>query len=135
MPFKHFILSLAVAITFAGGAAAQNTETDSLKRALDTSRINTSRVHILESLSYAYLSAYPDSALQYANTGLQVAKEIDYPRGIAMCTNALSNIYCQTGDYPRALELYLQALQMKERAKDQTNISVYYFNISTVYTE
>ena len=135
MPFKHYILSLAVAIIFAGGAAAQNTETDSLKRALDTSRINTSRVHILESLSYAYLSAYPDSALQYAVTGLQVAKEIDYPRGIAMCTNALGNIYCQTGDYPRALELYLQALQMKEQAKDQTNISVYYFNISTVYTE
>jgi signal transduction histidine kinase len=115
---------------------SQNTEADSLKKLLKTLVDGPERVLVLEGLSYAYVSAYPDTALQYAMQGLQLAQKINDLRGEAYCTNALGNVYFGVGDYPKALEMYLQSLQMKERLKNQEQaIAVTYFNIANVYTE
>lgn len=114
----------------------QNIEADSLKQALATSPESPERVLILEGLSYAYVSAFPDTALQYAMEGLQLAQKIDDARGEAYCTNALGNVYFGVGDYPKALEMYLESLKMKEAIKDKEHaIGVTYFNIANVYTE
>jgi len=117
-------------------ASAQNTETDSLKRLLPTTPESPARVLLLENLSYAYVSAFPDTALIYALEGLELAQKIKDKRGEAYCTNALGNVYFGVGDYPMALEMYLKSLQMKENMKDQEGaIAVTYFNIVNVYTE
>jgi two-component system, NtrC family, sensor kinase len=114
----------------------QNTETDSLKKVMDTATEGPGRVLTLEGLSYAYVSAYPDTALQYALAGLELAQKINYPIGEAYCTNALGNVYFSIGDYPKALEMYLQSLKMKEGLKNQQQaIAVTYFDIANVYTE
>ena len=114
----------------------QNTETDSLKKLLATTSESPQRVLILEGLSYAYVSAFPDTALQYALEGLQLAQKINDSVGEAYCTNTLGMVYFGVGDYPKALEMYLQSLKMKERLKNQEHaIAVTYFNIANVYTE
>jgi tetratricopeptide (TPR) repeat protein len=89
----------------------QSAETDSLKRLLAITMADTSRVLLLEDLSFAYQYSYPDTALHYALQGLQLAQKINYPRGEGYCINALGNVYLDIGNYPRALEMYLQALQ------------------------
>ena len=71
---------------------AQNTETDSLKRQLIVTKDEKKRVYILEGLSYAFLSSYPDTALHYALEGLRLAQKIDFLKGEAICTNALGNV-------------------------------------------
>ena len=115
---------------------AQNTEADSLKKLLKTLGEVPERVLVLEGLSYAYVSAYPDTALLYAMQGLQLAQKIGDRRGEAYCTNALGNVYFSVGDYPKALEMYLQSIRMKEQLKGQSHaIAVTYFNIANVYTE
>ena len=83
-------------------------ETDSLKRQLAVEKEDQKRVDILESLSYAYLSSYPDTSLQYAVQGLEVSEKINFLRGKAICTNALGNVYFHKGDNAKALEMYLQ---------------------------
>jgi two-component system NtrC family sensor kinase len=115
---------------------AQNTETDSLKKLLTTLSEGPERVQVLEGLSYAYLSAYPDTAMQYAIQGLQLAQKINDRIGESYCINALGNVYFGVGDYPKALEMYLQSLKIKEGLKNQQQaLSVTYFNIANVYTE
>jgi tetratricopeptide (TPR) repeat protein len=114
---------------------AQNVETDSLKKELAVENQDEKRVYILESLSYAYLSSSPDTALQYALQGLQLAQNIEFLKGEAICTNAIGNVYFQTGDNAKALEMYLHYLKMKEDLKELDNLSVAYFNIAGAYTE
>ena len=114
---------------------AQNVETDSLKKALSGTNDEFKRVKILESLSYAYLASYPDTALQYALQGLDLAREINSAKGEAICTNALGNVYFHTGDNVKALEMYLKYLRMKENLKDNANLSVAFYNIASAYTE
>src|SRR5580765_7453333 len=116
-------------------AGAQNVEADSLKKALVVETKDEERVNILESLSYAYLSSYPDTALQYALRGLQLAQDVKFLKGEAICINAIGNVYFHTGDNAKALEMYLRYLEMKEDLKDFNNLSVAYFNIASAYTE
>jgi two-component system, NtrC family, sensor kinase len=127
-----FLLLLYSTATLHG----QNTETDSLKRLLTITADSPKRVLILEGISYAYLSSYPDTSLLYALQGLQLAQKINDPIGEAYCINALGNVYFGVGDYPKALEMYLKSLEMKERLKNQERaIGVTYFNIANVYVE
>jgi two-component system, NtrC family, sensor kinase len=113
---------------------AQNVETDSLKKVLDTTRSELKRIYILEGLSYAYLSSSPDSSLYYASEGLALAIKNNDVQGQSFCTTALGNVYFGVGDYPKALEMYLKALHMKEGLKNQ-RFAVIYFNLANIYTE
>ncbi len=116
-------------------AKAQSTETDSLKKALAFEIKDEKRVFILENLSYTYLSSSPDTALQYAMQGLQLAQNIKFLKGEAICINAIGNVYFHIGDNAKALEMYLRYLEIKESMKDFNNLSIAYFNIAGAYTE
>jgi len=127
---------LFVVVLYCGASvSAQNVETDSLKRELAIEKNDQKRVYVLEGLSYAYLSSYPDTALQYALQGLQLAKNIKFLKGEATCTDAIGNVYFHIGDNAKALEMYLRYLSIKESSKDFNHISVAYFNIGNAYTE
>jgi signal transduction histidine kinase len=131
----RIFLSLCLILFGAVNIYAQNSETDSLKKSLAAATNDKDRVSAMEGLSFAYLSSHPDTALQYALQGLQLARKIDYAKGEMFCTNALGNVYFNVGEYPKALQMYLQYLQMKESTKDRKNIGIAYFNIANVYTE
>jgi len=129
------LLLPAIILLFTCTVFAQNTETGSLKRLLDTAGQNSNRVRILEGLSFAYLSSYPDSALLFANEGLELARTINDTKGLSLCTTALGNVYFQVGDNVRALELYLEGMKIEESLPAHTGLPVSYFNIAGVYTE
>lgn len=115
---------------------AQNIEADSLRKLLPTLKETPQMVLVLEGLSYAYVSTSPDTALKFALEGLRLAQKINDPKGKAYCTNALGNVYFSVGDYPQSLEMYLQALKLKEQLpKSEQAFGVTYFNIANVYTE
>lgn len=116
-------------------APAQHVESDSLKKLLHTTTDKAKRVAILEGLSYAYVSSYPDTALHYALEGLRIAKEIKDLDAEALCINALGNVYFAVGDNAKALELYFQYLEMKENSKSRSALPVAYFNLASVFTE
>jgi len=129
------MLLFFIALCFVVVAQGQNTETDSLKKLLTSTNEDSKRVRVLEGLSYAYLSSYPDTALQYALEGLELAKSSSDADGEALCTNALGSVYFHVGDYPKALEMYLRYLKLKENTNRRNALAVAYFNISSVYTE
>ena len=129
------MLLLITTLCFATASRSQNTETDSLKKLLTTATEDSKQVTILEGLSYAYLSAYPDSALQFAMQGLELAQKIGDRRGEALCINALGNVYFHVGDYAKALEMYLRYLELKDKLKERKGVAVAYFNLASVYTE
>jgi signal transduction histidine kinase len=116
-------------------ANAQNVESDSLKQLLPTTVDPVKRVILLEGLSYAYVSTYPDTALQYALEGLRLARDNKDLNGEALCINALGNVYFTVGDNPKALEFYFQYLKIKENSKSRRGLPVAYFNIANVFTE
>jgi two-component system NtrC family sensor kinase len=128
-----WLLLTAIHCMFA--VQAQTKEIDSLKKRLATTKDDPTRITVLESLSYAYLSSAPDTALKYALKGLQLSKDINYRKGEAICINALGNVYFHIGDNAKALQYYLEYLKIKEELNEWKTISIAYYNIAGVYTE
>jgi signal transduction histidine kinase len=112
---------------------AQNIEADSLKKQLAIVTDAKKKVVILEGLSFAYVSTSPDTALQYATQGLELAQKSNYLQGEALCVNALGNVFFSVGDYTKALEMYNRNLEIKEKLKESPAVT--YFNMANVYTE
>jgi two-component system, NtrC family, sensor kinase len=93
---------------------AQDKKTDSLRQLLSTTKEDTSRVLLMEEIATTFIYSIPDTALFIAQQGLQLSNKIDFKKGQLLCLRATGNVFQSTGNYPRALEAYLQALKMND---------------------
>src|SRR4249920_3887500 len=97
---------------------AQDKKTDSLRRLLSTTKEDTSRVLLLEEIATTFIYSIPDTALFIAQEGLQLSHKIDFKKGQLLCLRVTGVVFQNTGNYPRALEVYLQALKIAEEIND-----------------
>jgi tetratricopeptide (TPR) repeat protein len=130
---KKLFIALLVFTTF--NSFAQTHTIDSLKRILRTEIADTSRVMILTELSRQYWFSRPDTSLIITQQAIALARQKGFVKGEARCLNSLGAIFLETGDYPKALEYFLQALKKYENTHDQMGIMTIYGNIAEVYTE
>ena len=113
---KRFLLFLFLLYSFA--AYAQNNFIDSLKQALQTQKDDTNKVDIYADLAWRYQWDYPDTAISYATKGLSLARELNFRRGEIQLLNRMGEALAQKGNYPKALEAQLKALQLSEKLGD-----------------
>ncbi len=131
---KPVRLLLLILIATGGPSYAQNKTIDSLQSLLLNDKPDSSKVIHLNELSSAYkLIGNYTTAFQYANKGLQVARQLNFQKGIASSFNKLGNIYQAQGSYDKALENYYIALKISEEIGDKTRIANAYNNIGTIY--
>jgi signal transduction histidine kinase/tetratricopeptide (TPR) repeat protein len=125
-----FILFLSIPVF----SNAQTKSIDSLQQLLKTERKDTSRAMLLADLAYAYLYSKPDTALVLSQQALSISKKEGYTKGEAASLNRIGNVFLTTGNYPKALEAYLQSLKKSESIEDMAAIARVTGNIGTVYS-
>jgi signal transduction histidine kinase len=113
---------------------AQTNRIDSLQQLLKTETKDTSRAMLLADLAYAYLYSKPDTSLLLAQQALLLSKKEGYTKGEALSLNIIGGVFLTTGNYPKALEAYLQSLKKSESIGDKVAIAKATGNIGTVYT-
>ena len=113
---------------------AQTNRIDSLQQLLKTETKDTSRAMLLADLAYAYLYSKPDTSLLLAQQALLLSKKEGYTKGEAASLNRIGNVFLTTGNYPKALEAFLQSLKKSESIGDKGQIAVVTGNIGNVYS-
>ncbi len=113
---------------------AQTTVIDGLKQSLQNEKKDTAKVMLLTNLSLAYLFSDPDSALLFAQKGLILARQIKFEKGEIECLRKTGISFNVLGNYPKALEIELQALRKSEIIRDSTAIAAILGNIGDVYS-
>jgi tetratricopeptide (TPR) repeat protein len=108
---------------------------DTLLQQLQSEKRDTSRVIILGSLSRAYQYYKPDTALLLAQQGLALAKKIGFIKGQALCTRRLAAVLAESGEHPKALELFFDALKEYESINDAEGISGVFVGIGIIYVD
>jgi hypothetical protein len=104
-------LTIIILIVFSNDSLTQ-TKTDAGKKVnmllakLEHSPEGPERVIIFKDLCKEYRLHYPEKALYYGNLGLELAKKIDFQKGIADCCNSIAVVYKYQGNYQQALEYY-----------------------------
>src|SRR5665213_623632 len=86
---------------------AQDNYIDSLKQQLVIAKEDTNKVNLLINLSWAYIWSFADTAVTYAQKGLELSKELKYKEGEGSSMNALCISLTVTGNFNNALDLSL----------------------------
>lgn len=128
---KAIILLLLLQTHF---SRAQTHEIDSLKQLLQNETRDTSRCILLSDLSFLYAWSRPDTALLLAQQGLQLAKSVGFIKGESLCLTSMAVAFTQTGNYPKALEFYLDALKKFESADEKYLVTSNLINIGNIYS-
>lgn len=115
---------------------AQDIQTiiDSLYVELGKVEKDSTRSLILAELAYRYYLK-PDSALQVSKRGLALAKSIGYKRGIAANQHSTGNYYALTGDYARAFEYVLKAIEWQRDHGTPEELARSYLTLGLLYCD
>jgi signal transduction histidine kinase len=139
MPLTPGTLSLVILLLLsASGVYAQTASIDSLKHLLvdqSTTYSGKKRVLILNEIAFEYVFFSYDTAMQYAQKGELLAREILFAEGEAQSYNVMGIVYRLEGNYARALESHLHSLKICERTHYPQGIANNYSNIGLLYYE
>lgn len=79
---------------------------------------DTNKVKALCDLCWEYRFKSADSALIFGEHALQLAKEINYPKGIAQAYNDMAIVFIDRANYRRASKYIQESMKIRERLND-----------------
>lgn len=133
-PFSVAFLLLTVLLLGGSNTSfAQKAKADSLGRLLQASQKDTNRVRLMWQLAGAVNMYNPDTAVRLSQEAIYLAKELKDTDGESRALGSLANAVISMGNYPKALELYFQKLQVEEQRNSPRGLASVLMNIGIVY--
>lgn len=115
---KYFTIIFLCLISFCTFAQDESFYIDSLKQDYVHAKNDTLQAKLLNKISRYYEQANLDSAFKYANTGLILAKRMQWEKGIAAFYTSFGNTYSNKGKLDSALFFYNKSLALYIKIKD-----------------
>ena len=129
---KRIILSCTIPV-ISMLAQAQSTMIDKYKDSVAIEKTDTGKAIYLYKLSYYYQNYKPDSALLLAQASYSLSRKADFVRGKNSSLGQMATALNRMGNYAKALEIYLEQLELLEKQKDPEDIASAYISIAMVY--
>lgn len=130
---KSFITYLLILIGFSFSIAQDRSILDSVLLRLETEKIDSARVDLLNTAAWEYRNSAFDSVQILADSALDLAKEINFQRGQVRSYFNLGNLHYLSGEFDTTLDYYLKALDVLEKMKDKKGIANALMGIGNVY--
>jgi len=112
---------------------AQNRAVDSLNNLLKHEKTDTGKIILLYEMSHAYQNTQPDSALLLAQDAYFQSKKKKFIKGESWALNQMATAFNRIGNFPNALEYYIEQLKIEEKRGYDDNIAGNYLDIALVY--
>jgi len=112
-----FIISMFLAGFFFYTNGQNPRVVDSLNQLLTKTGQDTNRVNLLMQIGNEYFFTNPDTARVIAEKALALSRELHYIKGVVANLNELAEAIRFLGNYPLALKLNFEALQMNREMK------------------
>lgn len=106
---------------------------DSLKAALKTEKKDTAKAVLLYKLSYQYQKYKPDSALMLAQTAYTISVAKNFIKGQSRSLEQMAKAFNRLGNYPKALQYYIEELKIEEKQNDPYIIASINLSIALVF--
>lgn len=139
MQYRNRIIRLVLTLSLLGGwhqLCAQKSKADSLTSLLNKVSPDTQLLFELnEACITLILNNEHETALQYAQIGIDYGTKNNFPKQLASTYNIVANCYFFKGLYAEAIKNYLSALKIHEKLKNRKGIANCYNNIGNTYTK
>jgi len=127
--FKNILI---VSIFFIVITAKAGEAIDSLEYKMKQSK-GADRVNLLCDLCWEYRFISGDTALNYGNQALELAKQINYNKGVAQAYNDMGIIHVDRGSFINAMDFFNKSLIIRKNHNDSAGIASLYNKIGIVY--
>ena len=124
---------LLIFVFFYTASQAQSLKIDSLQNLLRSEKQDSNRVTLLWKLAEQYQFFKPDTTLQLAQQALLLARHIGYKEGESRSLAAMATGQYLLGNYPSALNNYMNKLQIEEKRNSIRNYASALNNIGLMY--
>ncbi|GAB4025516.1 tetratricopeptide repeat-containing sensor histidine kinase [Spirosoma gilvum] len=131
--FCLFLLLWTFSIAVTTAQSSRTVSVDSLKRLLALPKQDTSRVLVLLRLGAELLYTNPDSAMNYGQQALSLARQLKFYRGESRASMGVGYLFRETGNLPKALEVNLKALRIAQDHQFQLEIAMCTQRIGGIY--
>jgi tetratricopeptide (TPR) repeat protein len=115
-------------------ALSQNHVTDSLKNLLPNLPDDSSKVEVLNKISYGLFTSDYEAAIDYGMQSKELAEEINYQPGLAYALKNIGLGYYMKGDFIKVVDFWNQSLSVFESNNDlqgvaniQNNLGAYFY--------
>ncbi|GAB3290829.1 hypothetical protein GCM10027348_08460 [Hymenobacter tenuis] len=108
---------------------------DSLKHLLTQTHPDTTRALLLSQLAYEHTQSNPLATIAYGKQALQLAQQINFPKGTTWALIRMGAGFREAGNYPAALQVGLQGLHRAEDLGDPELIGRAYNALGYLYWE
>jgi signal transduction histidine kinase len=109
---KKFFFFFLIFISLTRQGHAQNDRLDPLKKELEKTSNDTLRYIQLDSLTTIYSEISPDSSYYYSARSVGLARSLGYKLPEAASLGRMGYAQLNMGNYPQALELFLEAMDI-----------------------
>jgi tetratricopeptide (TPR) repeat protein len=133
MPCARILFLCFLLVLWRAGVSAQSKTFDSLRRAYAREKADTAKANILWEIAGAYAQNKPDSELLIAQQELLFSRKIKYVAGEMQSLKLMAEGYQFLGNYPLALQYYLQRLKLDEKSGDPETEVVTLLSIANLY--
>lgn len=127
------ILLLMVLFICCNYSIANNRIIDSLQVVLQETYSDTLKVKLLNKIADEYKPTNADSALLYSLRAYKKAKRINYLNGIIVSSEISGIVYLESGNYSKALELFIEKLKAVEKTNDLQALTIISMQIASTY--
>jgi len=93
---------------------------------------DTNKVISLSNLCWEYRFRSADSALTFGTKALQMAKDLNYPKGIAQAFNDLGILYIDKADYRKASEYMNESMKIRNKLNDLQGVASLYNKLGII---
>jgi len=114
---------------------AQKSKIDSLTASLANEKTDSNKVKIMNSLAFEYNLSNPAKGLVISQQAYDLAIRIHYFDGESRALNFMANAYNITGNYNKAMDIYLKQLENAEKRNLPNKLASALMNIGILHTQ
>jgi signal transduction histidine kinase len=115
------------------GQNKDNALINSLKIELNKTKEDTSKVKILNQLSFLLFETETKHSLRYAYQGLQLAEKLQWKRGMGVAYNNLGLCYWSNSNFPESLKNYYQAHKINDSLNNESEMALTHNGLGLVF--
>lgn len=134
-PYLLLMLCLLLNVIDILGQKQGNELIDSLKNELSHVSNDTSKILILNELSYNIYGIDPEIGLKYCNEALTLSDKISWKKGKGKSLFNIAIIHWVKSDYAKSIDYYLQSLKIFEELNDKKGVSSNLSGIGAIYAD
>lgn len=134
-PFLLYFILLLLNLLVYNQSNAQNKKVDSLLTVLDNTVTDSARVKILNNISSEFNLSNPLKGMEYAKLALKLAQKIKYAKGESIALDNMAEGYNFTGNFNKAMEIYLDELVVDEKANNPRGMASTLMNIGILHSQ